>query len=54
MLDPPVTVVEQSPLALGRQAAELLFSRLAGDRGPVQRIVLPTRLVPRGSGEVRL
>jgi len=51
LLHPALTVIEQSASALGRTAAELLFARLAGDRRPVQRIVLPTRLVPRGSGE---
>jgi LacI family transcriptional regulator len=30
---------------------ELLFARITGDRRPTQRVVLPTRLVPRGSGE---
>jgi len=53
LLRPALTVVEQDASALGRTAAELLFSRLAGDRRPIQRVVLPTRLVPRGSGEVR-
>jgi LacI family transcriptional regulator len=53
LLRPALTVVEQDASALGRTAAELLFSRLAGDRRPIQRVVLPTRLVPRGSGERR-
>jgi LacI family transcriptional regulator len=47
-----VTVVRHDPLELGRRAAELLFARLAGDERPPQRIVLPTELVARGSGEV--
>jgi LacI family transcriptional regulator len=38
---------------MGRRAAELLFARLAGDERPPQRVVLPTELVPRGSGEIR-
>ena len=46
------TVVRHDPSELGRRAAEILFARLAGDTGPPQRIVLPTRLVARGSGEV--
>ncbi|WP_214110915.1 LacI family DNA-binding transcriptional regulator [Acrocarpospora catenulata] len=46
-----VTVVAQDPAELGRVAAELLFRRLAGDRAPVERLELPTRLIPRGSGE---
>ena len=37
---------------MGRTGAELLFGRLNGDERPPQRIVLPTRLVPRGSGEI--
>ena len=52
LLEPPVTVVAQDPVALGRIAAELLFARLDGDRGPGQHVVVPTRLVPRGSGEL--
>jgi LacI family transcriptional regulator len=51
LLQPALTVIEQDSAALGRQAAELLFSRLEGDDGPPRRIVLPTRLIPRGSGE---
>jgi LacI family transcriptional regulator len=51
LLDPGLTVIEQDAAALGHAAAELLFSRLAGDDSPLRRIVLPTRLVARGSGE---
>ena len=53
LLRPGVTVIEQDASALGRSAAELLFSRIAGDRRPAQKIVLPTRLIERGSGEAR-
>lgn len=52
LLATPVTVVAQDPARLGRTAAELLFRRLAGERSQPQRIELPTRLVPRGSGEL--
>ena len=48
-----VTVVRHDPHEMGRRAAELMFARLAGDEGRPQRIVLPTELVVRGSGEVR-
>jgi LacI family transcriptional regulator len=52
LLPVPVTVVATSPLELGRCAAELLIERLQGsDRAP-RRVVLPTTLIPRGSGEV--
>ena len=54
MLDPGVTVVAQDVGTLGRLAAELLFRRLEGDRGPAERTEVPTRLIPRGSGEIRL
>ena len=51
LLTPGLTVVAQDPAGLGREAAELLFRRLDGYDGPPQRVVLPTRLIPRGSGE---
>ena len=53
MLADPVTVVGYDPGEIGRMGAELLFARMAGDRRPPQRIVLPTRLIARGSGELR-
>jgi LacI family transcriptional regulator len=52
MLPVPVTVVGYDAGELARAAAELLFSRLAGDSRPCQRIVLPPRLIVRGSGEI--
>lgn len=53
LLDPPITVVTHDTRALGKSAAELLFSRLDGDTSPPGRVVVPTRLLVRGSGEVR-
>ncbi|HEX4212828.1 MAG TPA: LacI family DNA-binding transcriptional regulator [Candidatus Dormibacteraeota bacterium] len=53
MLVPPATVIASDPAEMGRVAAELLFSRLAGEDGPPQRVVLPVRLICRGSGEIR-
>lgn len=52
VVKPGITVVAQDPPAMGRAAAELLFSRLDGAEGPAQRIVIPTRLIERGSGEI--
>jgi LacI family transcriptional regulator len=52
LLDPRVTVLAQDPVALGRMAADLLFARLAGDRTPAQHVIVPTELIPRGSGEI--
>jgi LacI family transcriptional regulator len=51
-LEPALTVVAQDPVGLGRRAAELLFARLDGEAGPSQRVVLPTTLIERGSGEL--
>jgi LacI family transcriptional regulator len=48
-----VTVVRHDPADMGRQAAELIFGRLAGDERPPVRVVLPTELIARGTGEVR-
>jgi LacI family transcriptional regulator len=53
MLALPATVVAHDPAEMGRVAAELLFARLAGDDSPAQRVVMPVRLVRRGSGEIR-
>lgn len=53
LFQPAITVIEQDARAVGQRAAELLFRRLGGDRQPPQRIVLPTRIIPRGSGELR-
>ena len=52
LIDPGVTVIAQDPVEIGRRAAELLFARIDGDDRPPVRIVLPTRLVTRGSGEI--
>jgi LacI family transcriptional regulator len=36
-----------------RATAERLFARLDGDPGAARRVVVPTTLVERGSGELR-
>ncbi|MFF4341185.1 LacI family DNA-binding transcriptional regulator [Kitasatospora sp. NPDC001540] len=51
LLDPPLTVVSQDPVAVGSTAANLLFSRIAGDRSAPRKVILLTRLVERRSGE---
>jgi LacI family transcriptional regulator len=53
-LNPPVTVVAQDPAAIGATAAQLLFARINGDASPPREVVLLTRLIPRGSGEIRV
>ena len=53
LLEPGITVMAQDPAAMGRAAAELLFRRMDGDRSPSVHQVIPTRLIARGSGEIR-
>ncbi|HEY5302941.1 MAG TPA: LacI family DNA-binding transcriptional regulator [Acidimicrobiales bacterium] len=52
-LIPPVTVVRQDPVLMGRTAAEMLMRRIAGDKSPPAHVILPTSLIVRGSGEIR-
>lgn len=47
-----LTVVRQDVTRIGRVAADLLFARLDGDDSTPRHVVVPHRLVPRGSGEV--
>lgn len=53
MMDPAVTVMAQDPAAIGRTAAERVFARLADGELPTEQITIPTRLIVRGSGEIR-
>jgi LacI family transcriptional regulator len=52
MLATPVTVVAHYPAEMGRRAAGLLCRRMSGEVLPPQRVVLPTHLIVRGSGEL--
>ncbi len=52
-LTPPITVVTVDTNALGSTAARMLLRRLDGWTGATERVVLPTRLIIRGSGEIR-
>jgi LacI family transcriptional regulator len=53
LLEPPVTIVAQDPVAIGAAACQRLFERMDGDGGPPESVIIPTRLVARGSGEIR-
>ncbi|MFC8801719.1 LacI family DNA-binding transcriptional regulator [Promicromonospora sp. NPDC057138] len=48
-----ITVVAYDAVELGRRAAELAVARSADPDRAVELVVLPTRVVPRGSGERR-
>jgi LacI family transcriptional regulator len=52
LLAMPTTVVRYDNNELGAQAAKLAFARLDGTEAPPRTIVVPTRVVARGSGEV--
>lgn len=49
LVDPPLTVVAQSPLDMGRLAGERLFKRIRGSEEPAQLCVVPTELLVRAS-----
>jgi LacI family transcriptional regulator len=48
-----ITVVAHDAERMGELGAELVIARLAGEQSPARRVVLPTQLVIRGSGERR-
>jgi LacI family transcriptional regulator len=52
LLEPALTMVAQSPAAMGAEACALLFQRMAGDLSPPKVRMIPTRLICRGSGEI--
>lgn len=53
LLSPAVTVIAQDPTAIGAIAARQIFARLDGNAEPAQDFIVPTRLIERGSGEIR-
>lgn len=46
-----MSVVAHNPVEMGRRAASLVVQRMADRDRPVESVVLPVRLIPRGSGE---
>ena len=48
-----VTIVRSQPAMMGAAATALAFGRLDGDDRPPQHIKVPSRLVSRGTGEIR-
>ena len=53
MLEPAITVVAQDARRIGHLAADLLFQRMADSTRPTSTHVVRSRLVERGSGEIR-
>jgi LacI family transcriptional regulator len=51
-LTPPITLVAQDPDVIGATAADRLFARINGDSSPPRELILRTRFITRGSGEV--
>lgn len=53
LLEPGITLVAQDPYGIGRVAAERVFARLDGDRSDASQHIVPSKLIVRGSGEIR-
>jgi LacI family transcriptional regulator len=53
LLTPGVTLVKQDIAEIGRRSIEMLFSRINGNLNGYQTEVVPTTLIPMGSGEIR-
>jgi LacI family transcriptional regulator len=51
VVDPPLTVIDQNPDAIGRVAAREIFGWLDGAT-PTRDVVVPVQLIERGSGEI--
>jgi LacI family transcriptional regulator len=53
VLQPGVTVIAQDLSGMGHRAAELVFEHIDGADRPVQLEIIPTKLITRGSGEIK-
>ena len=53
VISPGLTVMAQNPAGIGTLAAERLFDRIDGDHSPASTMIVSTRLITRGSGEIR-
>jgi LacI family transcriptional regulator len=51
-LQPALTVIAQDPKAMGPSAGKTALDRLRGDRSRARELIVPTTLIPRGSGEL--
>ena len=53
MMDPGITVIAQHPERIGVKSAERLLARIDGDEQAPRTYIVPSELIPRGSGEIR-
>jgi LacI family transcriptional regulator len=51
-LSPAISIVDQDPVPIATAAADRLLARMTGNAGPGAHVVLPVRLIERGSGEI--
>jgi LacI family transcriptional regulator len=49
MIEVPFRVVAYDAQEMGRLATDLLIERIAGEHHPPRRLVVPTRLLRRGT-----
>jgi len=54
LIEPGITVLDQDPSKIGQLATERIVARVSGERSSARVHVIPTHLIPRGSGEIRL
>lgn len=52
LLDPGITAVAQDPQTIGATAANQIFSRIEGPITEAQHLLIPMKLLERGSGEI--
>lgn len=52
LLDPAITVISQNPEKIGQISAELTFNRIQGSTADPKHVLLSTKLISRGSGEI--
>ncbi|MCI0141258.1 LacI family transcriptional regulator [Arthrobacter bambusae] len=52
MMEPGITVIAQHPERIGKLAAERILARIDGDDGAPKTYIVPSELIPRGSGEL--
>lgn len=53
LLSPAITLVKQDISEIGRRSIEMLFNRINGESSKYSTEVVPTTLVPMGSGEIK-